>query len=204
MSDGAWGPEWVRSPSGRFASRVLRPAPNPPAGMPLPVEHPEDCATRIGMGLASGAVTGAFMGAVASNWGDIPPVIRNKPLPALLRTGGVMATYGATMSIVGVTYSATDVSIGAGGVVALAVGGRRHRVVRPGSGPGLEAGGVLWLGWMLGLKGLAVSRGLAIGTDATPSARGTVLRIQPQPVIPLLPPTHSSALPRPFAASRTG
>lgn len=108
--------------------------------MPLPIEHPEDCATRIGMGLISGAVTGAFMGAVASNWGDIPPVIRNKPWPALLRTGGVMATYGATMSIVGVTYSATDVSAGVGAGCKARKGAWRGRGAGP-AGLGLGLAG---------------------------------------------------------------
>lgn len=80
--------------------------------MSFPSDRPEDCATRIGMGVASGAVTGAFLGAVASNWGDIPLVLRNKPLPALLRTGNVMVNYGATLAVVGLTYSAVDVRRG--------------------------------------------------------------------------------------------
>lgn len=83
--------------------------------MSLPVEKPEACSTRIGMGVLSGAAAGTFLGAVASNWGDIPLVLKNRPLPALLRTGGVMINYGATMALLGLTYSTVDVRWGKGG-----------------------------------------------------------------------------------------
>lgn len=85
--------------------------------MSLPVEKPEACSTRIGMGVLSGAAAGTFLGAVASNWGDIPLVLKNRPLPALLRTGGVMINYGATMALLGLTYSTVDVRWGKGGAV---------------------------------------------------------------------------------------
>ena len=78
--------------------------------MSLPVERPEDCPTRISMGIASGFVAGSLFGAVASNWGDVPLVIRDKPWPALVRTGSVMMQYGATLGLVGLAYSTVDVS----------------------------------------------------------------------------------------------
>lgn len=48
------------------------------------------------------------MGAVASNWGDVPVVLRDKPWPTLVRTGSVMTRYGATLGLVGFTYSAVE------------------------------------------------------------------------------------------------
>ena len=78
--------------------------------MSLSVERPEDCPTRISVGIASGFVAGSLFGAVASNWGDVPLVIRDKPWPALLRTGSVMMQYGATLGLVGLAFSTVDVS----------------------------------------------------------------------------------------------
>ena len=70
----------------------------------------QDCPTRMALGLGSGFVAGNFFGAVASNWGEVPVVIRNKPLPALARTGSVMLQYGTTLGLVGLAFSAVDVS----------------------------------------------------------------------------------------------
>lgn len=53
---------------------------------------------------------GALLGAVASNWGDIDVVLRDKPWPALVRTGSQMAQYGGTLALVGGTFAAVDVS----------------------------------------------------------------------------------------------
>lgn len=53
---------------------------------------------------------GALMGAVTSNWGDIPVVLKDKPWPALARTGSQMAQYGSTLALVGGTFAAVDVS----------------------------------------------------------------------------------------------
>jgi hypothetical protein len=50
------------------------------------------------------------MGAVTSNWGDIPVVLRDKPWPALVRTGSQMAQYGTTLALVGGTFAVVDVS----------------------------------------------------------------------------------------------
>ena len=47
---------------------------------------------------------------MTSNWGDVPVVLRDKPFPALVRTGSVMAQYGATLALVGGTYATVDVS----------------------------------------------------------------------------------------------
>jgi mitochondrial import inner membrane translocase subunit TIM22 len=72
-------------------------------------ERPEDCPTRIGLGLGSGFIVGGFFGAVASNWGDVPMVLRDKPWPALVRTGSVMVQYGTTLGLVGLAFSTVDV-----------------------------------------------------------------------------------------------
>ena len=74
-------------------------------------ERVEDCPTRIGAGLGSGFAAGAVFGAVASNWGDVPVVLRDKAFPALVRTGGVMAQYGSTLAMVGGAYATVDVSV---------------------------------------------------------------------------------------------
>lgn len=50
------------------------------------------------------------MGAVTSNWGEIPQVLQNKPWPALARTGAQMAQYGGTLALVGGTFATVDVS----------------------------------------------------------------------------------------------
>lgn len=51
-------------------------------------ERPEDCATRVAIGLGSGFAAGAFFGAVTSNWGDVPTILRDKPWPTLV--GGAL------------------------------------------------------------------------------------------------------------------
>eukprot|EP00887_Chlorella_sp_A99_P004937 scaffold4.g4937.t1 len=76
--------------------------------MSLPVERPEDCPTRIGLAAGAGFVAGAIFGAVTSNWGDIPQVVRDKPWPALVRTGSVMAAYGSTLALVGAAFATVD------------------------------------------------------------------------------------------------
>lgn len=74
-------------------------------------ERPEDCPSRIGLAAGGGFVAGSLFGAVASNWGDIPVVIRDKPWPALVRTGSVMASYGSTLALVGAAFATVDVSL---------------------------------------------------------------------------------------------
>ncbi|KAL6771982.1 hypothetical protein ACKKBG_A28520 [Auxenochlorella protothecoides x Auxenochlorella symbiontica] len=134
--------------------------------MSFPSDRPEDCATRIGMGVASGAVTGAFLGAVASNWGDIPLVLRNKPLPALLRTGNVMVNYGATLAVVGLTYSAVD-------CVAESLRGKQDWV--NGSLAGLATGGVL--GIRMGRIPVGIAAGAVLAfTSAMVDVSGQKLR----------------------------
>jgi import inner membrane translocase subunit TIM22 len=71
-------------------------------------ERPQDCAARAAIGLGSGVVAGTVLGAVASNWSEVPLVLRNRPWPALVRTGGVMLEYGSTLGAVGLAYSAVD------------------------------------------------------------------------------------------------
>lgn len=88
-------------------------------------ERPEDCPTRVAIGLGSGFAAGALGGAVVSNWGDVPAVVRNRPWPALVRTGSVMASYGTTLGLVGFTFAAVEVRSGGGG--AGAAGGKGCR-----------------------------------------------------------------------------
>lgn len=73
-------------------------------------ERPEDCPTRIAAGLGSGFIAGGLLGAISSNWSDVPVVLRDKPWPALVRTGNVMLQYGTTLGLVGLAYSTVEVS----------------------------------------------------------------------------------------------
>lgn len=56
-------------------------------GERLPVDRPEDCASRIITAVGAGLVGGAIMGAVTANWGNVPPVLADRPWPALKHTG---------------------------------------------------------------------------------------------------------------------
>lgn len=73
-------------------------------------EYPEDCPTRMAWGLGSGFLAGSLLGAISSNWSDVPMVIRNKTWPAFVRTGSVMLSSGTTLGLVGLTFSTVDVS----------------------------------------------------------------------------------------------
>lgn len=53
----------------------------------LPLEKPQDCMSRVVSGTTSSLVAGGIIGALTANWGDIPQVLQDKPLPALKRTG---------------------------------------------------------------------------------------------------------------------
>ena len=79
--------------------------------MSLPVERPEDCPTRMAVGLGGGFAAGAILGAVVTNWSEVPQVLRDKPWPALVRTGSVMAHYGATLALVGGTFATVEVRL---------------------------------------------------------------------------------------------
>lgn len=74
----------------------------------LPIEKPQDCMSRVVSGTASSFVAGAFTGALTANWGDIPQVLQDKPLPALKRTGAIMGVYGMTFAAVGLAYTGID------------------------------------------------------------------------------------------------
>lgn len=71
----------------------------------------QDCSSRIAVGLGSGFLAGNLFGGIASNWGDVPVVLKDKPWPALARTGSVMLQHGATLGLVGLAYSTVDVSL---------------------------------------------------------------------------------------------
>ena len=53
----------------------------------LPLDKPQDCMSRVISGTISSLVAGGMIGALTANWGDIPQVLQDKPLPALKRTG---------------------------------------------------------------------------------------------------------------------
>ena len=53
----------------------------------LPVERPEDCVSRTLTAVGTGLVAGGIMGAVTANWSNVPPVLRDRPWPALKYTG---------------------------------------------------------------------------------------------------------------------
>lgn len=53
----------------------------------LPVERPEDCLSRTLTAVGTGIVAGGVMGAVTANWSNVPPVLRDRPWPALKYTG---------------------------------------------------------------------------------------------------------------------
>lgn len=59
-------------------------------------------------GTVSSFVAGNITGALAANWGDIPVVLRNKPWPALQRTGRIMLQYGGTFGAVGLAFTGVD------------------------------------------------------------------------------------------------
>ncbi|DBB07136.1 hypothetical protein WJX77_002223 [Trebouxia sp. C0004] len=74
----------------------------------LPIEKPQDCMSRVISGTTSSFVAGGIIGALAANWGDIPQVLQDKPLPALKRTGAIMGSYGLTFAAIGLAYSGID------------------------------------------------------------------------------------------------
>jgi len=47
----------------------------------------DSCTTRVLHSAATGAAAGAIGGAILSNWGDVPVMLRNQAWPALKRTG---------------------------------------------------------------------------------------------------------------------
>mmetsp|Transcript_8119 Transcript_8119/g.24139 ORF Transcript_8119/g.24139 Transcript_8119/m.24139 type:complete len:160 (+) Transcript_8119:241-720(+) len=100
---------------------------------------PQDCYTRMVHATTGGAISGLVGGAIVSNWGDVPLVLRSKNWPALKRTGGMMRQYGLAIGFVGLAYSASECfseslrgkkdmwnsvigSAGAGGVLGVVLG----------------------------------------------------------------------------------
>ena len=71
----------------------------------------QSCSSRMAMGLGSGFIAGNLFGGIASNWGEVPVVLKDKPWPALARTGSVMLATGATLGLVGLAYATVDVSL---------------------------------------------------------------------------------------------
>lgn len=101
----------------------------------LPIDKPQDCMSRVISGTTSSFVAGGIIGALTANWGDIPQVLQDKPLPALKRTGiyahsnclicikccsvpslksfacvagAIMGRYGLTFAAVGLAYTGID------------------------------------------------------------------------------------------------
>lgn len=76
----------------------------------------------------------------STDWGDIPVVLRDKPWPALARTGAQMANYGVTLALVGGTFATVDVRLRWRGRVLLAA-----RALVPAAVLGLRARDETWL-----------------------------------------------------------
>lgn len=72
------------------------------------VEDEQSCLFKAGKGLVTGFMGGSLLGAIFSNWSDVPVVLRDKPWPALVRTGGVMVQHGSTLGAVGLAFAAVD------------------------------------------------------------------------------------------------
>ncbi|CAL8465542.1 g5078 [Coccomyxa elongata] len=80
-------------------------------GERLPVDRPEDCASRIITAVGAGLVGGAIMGAVTANWGNVPPVLADRPWPALKHTGAIMGQYATTFALVGGTFAVVECTV---------------------------------------------------------------------------------------------
>ena len=61
-------------------------------GERLPVERPDDCTSRTIAAVGTGLVAGAIVGAVTANWGNVPPVLADRPWPALKHTGALLGS----------------------------------------------------------------------------------------------------------------
>ncbi|PSC69911.1 outer envelope pore 16-chloroplastic mitochondrial isoform B [Micractinium conductrix] len=134
--------------------------------MTLPIEdHSTTAPERIGTAIGVGAAAGALMGAVTSNWGEIPQVLQNKPWPALARTGAQMAQYGGTLALVGGTFATVD-------CFAESVRGKKDWV--NGSLAGAAAG--LALGLRVGTLSAAIKMAAALAPAFRP---GALQQLQP-------------------------
>ena len=71
----------------------------------------EGCLYEAAKGLVTGFAAGSLFGAMLSNWSDVPVVLRDKPWPALMRTGSVMAQHGSTLGVVGLAFAGVDVRV---------------------------------------------------------------------------------------------
>lgn len=63
---------------------------------PQPEDRPESCTSRILSGTGVGYGLGTVLGAITANWSDLPLVLRDKPWPALKRTGEVLFGTGTS------------------------------------------------------------------------------------------------------------
>lgn len=59
-------------------------------GERLPMERPESCGARAIAAVGTGLVAGGITGAVTANWGNVPPVLADRPWPALKHTGAAL------------------------------------------------------------------------------------------------------------------
>lgn len=80
--------------------------------IPSPSEHRDSCVTASLKGAATGFLGGSLLGAVFSNWSDRPLAVHNqKALPALQKTGALMAQHGSTLGAVGLMYATTECAL---------------------------------------------------------------------------------------------
>lgn len=142
------------------------------------VERPDTFGFRVGTAVGSGYVAGSIMGAVTANWGDIPVVLRDKPWPALVRTGRIMNTWGLTFAAIGGSFALADYLAESmrdekdwkngvfGGLAAGAALG-----LRLGKGPGLTIGAMTALAatsFFVDISGQAYKGSGLVDDGATP------------------------------------
>ncbi|CAK0786578.1 hypothetical protein CVIRNUC_009792 [Coccomyxa viridis] len=129
----------------------------------LPVDRPEDCISRTLTAVGTGLVAGGIMGAVTANWSNVPPVLRDRPWPALKYTGQIMGSYAATFAMVGGTFAIVD-------CLAETVRGRKD--AWNGIYGGLAAGGALGVRMGRVPIGVGAAVALAITSAAVDTTGG--------------------------------
>ncbi len=75
----------------------------------LPDDSKEPWLQTVGVSTLSGYAFGSIIGSLHASWSDVPVVLRDRPWPALQRTGQIMNSWGLTFAAVGASYAAATV-----------------------------------------------------------------------------------------------
>lgn len=75
----------------------------------LPDDSKESWVQSVGISTLTGYGFGAIVGSLHASWSDVPAVLRDRPWPALKRTGQIMNAWGLTFAAVGASYAAASV-----------------------------------------------------------------------------------------------